>query len=800
MAEKDRQFGRQGQRVERRRDGWPWFSDVDDLAGFDRLRTPIWVFDVEQHAMWWGNQSALVFWGAESLAELRARDFSSDSQNVRDRLRLMVSAEGPVSSFQEGWTLYPKGQPITIVADIAPVWIEEGRRALMIEASYPIDLKQDPDALRILEAARNTPLLVSTFTLEGQLLVQNVAAAECYGTIVEKAATEALFRRFCRESDAAALLQSARDDRTLQSDFLVSTLRGERWHRVTAKRGRDPVTGQFVFVLTEEDISDHVVLEKRLEEANRTLESRVIQRTGELEQLNRSLQSEIEERTRVEQDLRTRTLYLSTILENAPMAIVLKDRDGRILAHGRNWLESTPEQFPDNAVGLTYESLVDPDRAGAVLDADRRVMVTKAPMKEEGSRVVGNRRLHWLKFRFPLIDEQGEVLGTCSITSDITEQKEAEAHMAYAQKMEALGQLTGGVAHDFNNLLAVIHGNAELLAELDGFDDSLTNPILHAAQRGSELTQRLLAFSRRQALQPRAIDLAVLLDRMLGMLGRTLGETIEIEAEIASDLWQARADPGQVENALINLILNARDALPNGGRIKIQCTNAVLELDGAATSDPDAAAGDFVVLAVSDDGVGMPQAVSARAFEPFFTTKGPDRGSGLGLAMVYGFARQSGGQVTLDSREEGGTSVKLYLPRDEAALDGDRSKAAGRPRHSKGENILVVEDDDDMRSVTMRILLDLGYRVQAVADAEIARQVLSDGRHFDLLLSDVVLPGNTDGAALAREARAEKPDLKVLLMSGYAASAKGPVHKSAPFLAKPFRRNELASALREILD
>ncbi len=785
-------------------DDWHWFSKLGDLAGYDRLRTPIWIFDVERHAMWWGNESALSFWGAKSVEELRARDFSTDSQNVRDRLRVMVSADGPKTSFQEGWTLYPQGQPVTIVADILPVLIDDGRRAILFEASHPIDLQQDPNALRILEAARNTPLLVSTFTLEGKLLAQNAAAAECYGAHKESSKSERgeLGLRFRREGDAPYLLQAAADDRTLQSDYLVTTPQGEQWHRVTAKRGRDPVTGQYVFVLTEEDISDHVTLSERLAQTNRDLEARVAQRTADLERLNRSLQAEIEERKRVEQDLRTQTLYLTTVLDNAPMAIVLKDRDGKIIAHGKKRIETTPDQFPDDAVGRAYESVVGAEFAQPVLEADRRVMASKAALQEEGTSVIEGRELHWLKSRFPLIDEQGHVIGTGCIATDITKQKEAEAHIAHVQKMEALGQLTGGVAHDFNNLLAVIHGNTELLADLPNLEPSLTDPILHAARRGAELTQRLLAFSRRQSLQPRTVDLAILVERITLMLMRTLGESIKIKTRTAPDLWPALADPGQVESVLLNLVLNARDAMPDGGSLTIDCSNAVLERD-SADPDPEAPSGAFVLLTVSDDGIGMPAEVKARAFEPFFSTKGPDQGSGLGLPMVYGFAKQSGGHVTLESNEGEGTTVKLYLPRQRQLGGLARMVPNATLPRGKGEAILVVEDDDDLRVVAEKMLQGLGYRVQSVSDASLARQILAKEQPLDLLLSDVVLPGGTNGTALAREALAARPGLKVLFMSGYTPrkrASNGMPTDIAPLLAKPFQRRDLAQAVRRVLD
>jgi signal transduction histidine kinase len=324
----------------------------------------------------------------------------------------------------------------------------------------------------------------------------------------------------------------------------------------------------------------------------------------------------------------------------------------------------------------------------------------------------------------------------CSFSRDITERIQAEERLRQAQKMETVGQLTGGIAHDFNNLLAVIYGSAELLEDKIGTDDPQVRAVIKAAGRGAELTQRLLAYSRQQPLRPQPIDLAELTGGILALLRRTLGETIEIVTDRSPDLWPVLADPGQVENAVLNLAINARDAMPEGGKLTIECTNACLD-EAHVAQNPEAAVGDYVVMAVSDTGVGMPDEVREHAFEPFFTTKEVGEGSGLGLSMVYGFAIQSGGHTAIYSEQGRGTTVKLYLPRAEQALRPRRTALDGQALSGRGELVLVVEDDSDVRELAVKMLKGLGYRVIDAVEAASARVVLGQER-VDLVLCDVV--------------------------------------------------------------
>jgi len=362
--------------------------------------------------------------------------------------------------------------------------------------------------------------------------------------------------------------------------------------------------------------------------------------------------------------------------------------------------------------------------------------------------------------------------------------------------MEAVGQLTGGVAHDFNNLLAVILGNTELL-EAEMGDNPLLATIERAATRGAELTQRLLAFARQQALQPRPIDLAILVPGLHGLFQCTLGEPVKITIHVSEGIWPVLADPGQLENALLNLAINARDAMPEGGIFEIKCENVQLQ-------DSDkVAAGDYVQIAVRDSGSGMAEGVCEHAFEPFFTTKDVGEGSGLGLSMVYGFARQSGGDATIDSATGTGTEIKLLLPRSEVTTMMNESTQSTDMKRGQEGAILVLEDDPDVRSFAVAALEGLGYRVREAADANAALQVLEEeAENLDLLLSDVVLPGGVSGPELAAKARGLYPKLKLVFMSGYAADLY--THDKIPgfdelLLNKPFRLAELSKAIHDTL-
>ncbi|HUX72445.1 MAG TPA: PAS domain S-box protein [Steroidobacteraceae bacterium] len=404
----------------------------------------------------------------------------------------------------------------------------------------------------------------------------------------------------------------------------------------------------------------------------------------------------------------------------------------------------------------------------------------------------------------PLADASGRHTHWVSVGRDITDRHALEAQLRESQRLESVGQLTGGVAHDFNNLLTVIMGNAELLRDelaTDPRSRLLAEMITAAAQRGAELTQRLLAFARRQALDPKVVDVNRLVSGMDGLLRRTLGEPVEIELVRAGGLWPALVDPGQLESALLNLCLNARDAMgAAGGRLTIETANVRLD-DSYAQQHVEMRPGQYVLVAVSDTGSGIDPAHVGRVFEPFFTTKERGKGTGLGLAMVHGFVKQSGGHVSIYSEHGHGTTVKMYLPRANEAQDA--SAAAGeRPVAGGAETILVVEDDELVRRYACEQLSALGYRVVEAADGRRALEILRRGDPVDLLFTDVVMPGGISGRQLVEEGRALRPGLRVLYTSGYTENAivhHGRLDAGVQLLGKPYRRAELAKALRQAL-
>jgi len=432
----------------------------------------------------------------------------------------------------------------------------------------------------------------------------------------------------------------------------------------------------------------------------------------------------------------------------------------------------------------------------------------------------------------PLQGAFGQVVRWIGANTDIQDQKEAASVLAelnatleqrveerteqlmqtqdalrQAQKMEAVGQLTGGIAHDFNNLLAGVTGNLEMLERrlADGRTDGLHRFIdsaQGAARRAATLTQRLLAFSRRQMLDPRAVDVNRLVAGMEDLIRRSVGPDVELEVRGAPAIWTTRVDPSQLENSLLNLCINARDAMtPDGGRLTIETANVGLDEREARTRGM--APGEYVSLCVSDTGAGMTREVQARAFDPFFTTKPLGKGTGLGLSMVYGFVRQSGGHVSIKSEPGQGTTVQLYLPRHEGPAESDLGEDALRLAPGQGETVLVVDDEELVRMLVVELLEESGYAVIEAGEGAGALKVLQGDRRVDLLITDVGLPGGMNGRQLADAARLARPDLKVLFVTGYAETAVmrgGELEAGMQVITKPFNLSALGAKVRELLD
>ena len=405
----------------------------------------------------------------------------------------------------------------------------------------------------------------------------------------------------------------------------------------------------------------------------------------------------------------------------------------------------------------------------------------------------------------PVVDPDGTVHGLIATTQDVTRQRQIENQLAQSQKMEAIGALTGGMAHDFNNVLGVIIGNLDLLQRLikaDALAEEICGEARDGAVRCADLIRRLLAFARRQPLHPAKIDVNALVNETVHLLRRTIGEDIAVRVSLDVEVWPVTAGATQLEAALVNLATNARDAMPKGGELHIATRNAELDA-GYAALHPDVVPGDYAVIEISDTGTGIPQDIINRVFEPFFTTKSPGQGTGLGLSMVFGFVKQSGGHISVYSEAGRGTTFRIYLPRGVA---GAMAPAGPRdPGVSVGgtETVLVVEDNAQLRRSAVRQLVTLGYHVLEAEHADAARDMLEHGDRVDLLFTDVVMPGTMDGIDLAHRAMTLQPHIRVVVTSGFSGARVADQRVADcpfPFLAKPYRRDDLARVVRDVLD
>ena len=514
------------------------------------------------------------------------------------------------------------------------------------------------------------------------------------------------------------------------------------------------------------------------------------------------------ERARQRQALRQHERLLRQIIDANPSLIFVKDWDGRFVLVN----QATAEIY-----GTTVDALVgktdadfnpNPEEVAHFLRDDREVISSGRPKLISEEQVTNplTKQTRWFQtIKVPLRLPEEEASTLLGVATEITERKRLEEQLLQSQKMEAVGQLAGGVAHDFNNILTAIVGYTDLLAadfspnsrELEDLEE-----IRKAARRAAALTRQLLSFSRKQVLEPRIIDLNGVVTNLEKMLRSLISENIELKTALATGLGAARADPNQIEQVIMNLAINARDAMPDGGTLTIETGNATLD-ENYAARHVSVVPGAYVMLAVTDTGCGMNEETKARMFEPFFTTKPPGRGTGLGLSTVYGIVKQSGGNIWLYSEPGRGTTFKIYLP-TVAALPEDIGKVVPveAARHGGG-TVLVVEDDDQLRRLTHRALAARGY---TVLEADRGRAALDIARRhkgmIDLLLTDVVMP-DTNGRKLADALRAARPGLRVLYMSGYpdgAIASHGMLEHGVAYLAKPFSTEAITRKVREVLD
>ena len=528
-----------------------------------------------------------------------------------------------------------------------------------------------------------------------------------------------------------------------------------------------------------------------------------------LRQINETLEQRAGERTRELADTERRFRLLVEGVTD--YAIYMLDATGNVV----NWnpgAQRIKGYTRQDVLGKHFSRFyTDEDRSLGIPTRALETAATSGKFETEGWRVRKDGSRFWASVVINAIhDSQGELLGFAKVTRDLTERRAAEEQFRQAQKMESVGQLTGGVAHDFNNLLTVIIGNLDALQrhlrepgpDIERLKRSADNA-MRGARRGESLTQRLLAFSRQQPLEPRPVDIGRLIAGMSDLLRRTLGEQIAIETALTGGLWQVEVDPNQLEIAILNLAVNARDAMPNGGKLTLETANVFLD-HAYAAGQSEVVPGQYVQLAISDSGVGMTQEVQAKAFDPFFTTKDVGQGTGLGLSQVYGFVKQSRGHVKIYSEVDEGTTIKIYLPRLHAEHEIESTVEVAAPvRGRASEMILVVEDDEDVRASTTEMLRDLGYTILEAANALNGLKLIENHPEIRLLFTDVGLPGGMNGRQLADEARRRRSKLKVLFASGYARNAivhDGRLDPGVELVTKPFTQDVLAARVRDILD
>ena len=558
---------------------------------------------------------------------------------------------------------------------------------------------------------------------------------------------------------------------------------------------------------------------------------------------------DVDERTRHAEAIERSNRRFRAAMDAVHGVLWTNSADGRMVGEQPGWAAITGQTF-DEYQGFGWSNAVHPDDAAASVVAWNEAVAAKGMFIHEHR--VRRHDGEWRTFAIrglPIIAADGELIEWVGVHTDITEQRaaeqalrdqatllarqvhhreraeaqlrqlnetlesrvieeiaerrQAEMKLAQAQKMETIGKLTGGVAHDFNNLLQVVSGNLQLLGKDVAGNQRAEQRVANAmagVSRGSKLASQLLAFGRRQALEPKVVNVTRFVQGMDDMLRRAIGEGVEIETIVGGGLWNTFIDPAQIENALLNLAINARDAMDGQGKLTIELGNAHLDDDYARTHD-EVTPGQYVMLAVSDTGSGMSDDIIHKVFEPFFSTKSEGKGSGLGLSMVYGFVKQSGGHVKIYSEVGHGTTIKLYLPRAMEAEDVEVAVDTG-PITGGTETVLVVEDDAEVRATVVEVLSDLGYRVLKAVDAQSALSVVESGIPIDILFTDVVMPGTLKSPELARKARERLPDIAVLFTSGYTENSivhGGRLDKGVELLSKPYTREALARKFRHVL-
>lgn len=737
---------------------------------FESNPQPMWVFDLETLAFLAVNDAAVNLYGY-SREEFLAMTIK-DIQPAED-VPMLLEAMGkmPAGSGAAGLWRHRKKDGTIIDAEITSHFLVfSGRPAELVSSTDVTDRQKAQAATAQLAAivTSSSDGIISK-TLEGTIVSWNAGAERLYGYSSQEAVGRPI-----------SILVPA-DCADEVPGILEKIKRGEIVDRYETVHLRKDGT-QLRVELTICPIHDH---------AGRIVGASAVAR-------------DITEFMRAVTALRESEERFRLFVEHTPAAIAMFDREMRYVATSRRWL--TDYRLGEQNIIGRFHYDVFPGLPPHWRDIHQRCLAGAVEKSEEDTFIGPDGKTEWVRWEMrPWRDQEGAIAGTLLFSEVITERKKLEEQLLQSSKIEAIGQLAGGVAHDFNNLLTIISGYSQLLADNSGIEQPAqahAKEILRASDRAAALTRQLLAFSRRQVLAPQVLDLNSVVANVDKMLRRLIGEDIDLVTHLEPNLGRVKADPGQVEQVIMNLAVNARDAMAEGGNLTLETAN--VDMDAAyAAAHPPAATGPYVMLAVSDTGVGMDAETKAHIFEPFFTTKGPGKGTGLGLATVYGIVKQSNGYIWVYSELGRGTTFKIYLPRIAEAATPSQTTELPRETHRAAETVLVAEDEVGVRSLVRQVLNAHGYRVIEAArgDEAIALSKSHQGP-IHLLVTDVVMP-QMSGRELATRLSALYPDLKVLFMSGYTSEGivhNGVLERDTAFIQKPFTPSALARKVGEVLD
>jgi len=756
-------------------------SYLESLMSFS---APMWIFDTDSFRICWANTSGLAFWNASSIEDLGQREFSGDSEYVKDRLSVISRTLLERDSYIDIWTLYPDNEPTHVKLQFSRVELEDDRAHLLIEVVENLSMPLDVEGLRMLEATRATSSMITMMSLDGHVLMQNPAALKCYGpSPPPNSDSTDLQLRLLSAYDLEQVRDVVSQNKISRLDAKVRTCDGQRTHSITVQRGRDPVSGNPVILLSEDDISELSSLYRSQKQEATRLKKTVAENTDQLQREKGRIDRALEVAAIWDWDIAADKLYFSPnfmhLLQYEPTEFIQKLRTERFqgILHPDDYIDYQP---------VLADILNNPDK----------------PISHEMRFVTKSGEYLWIQIEGKCFcEDKGKPVRTAGLLTNITPKKQIEATLLASQKLEAIGQLTGGIAHDFNNLLTVILGNAQLLEELGTPHKKLTTAIVGAVECGAELTRHLLAFARKQSLNPEPVEIAQLSTKMCTTLFRILSETIAIVYRGQDDLWYAFADAAQLEAALLNIALNARDAMPSGGTITLLTENVTVHRDDA-NAPAMLAPGDYVRISISDTGTGMTPDTRLKAFDPFFSTKDVGQGTGLGLSMVLGFSQQSGGTTQIWSESGVGTTVSVFLPKAQVQKTKNNVIAEAAPLLGHGERIHILEDNEEVRNIVSEMIVSLGYQISTSDTVAEALIVANQNSNIDVFIVDVILPGGQSGIDFASEVLKTNPKANLILVSGYPeAQLMRDItrHMDFVFLPKPFSRAQIAKVLVDTL-